>query len=61
GIIYFSNEHFTCRIIQADGTIWFHDGITTGPLLIHYGCLTDTTNLSSCRSKYAVSAFYDHA
>ncbi|KAJ7015909.1 hypothetical protein C8F04DRAFT_984446, partial [Mycena alexandri] len=30
GIIYAGQAHFTCRYIERDGTMWFHDGITTG-------------------------------
>ncbi|KAJ7886457.1 hypothetical protein B0H14DRAFT_2180885, partial [Mycena olivaceomarginata] len=30
GIIYGGFNHFTCRVIQLDGWVWFHDGITTG-------------------------------
>jgi hypothetical protein len=30
GVIYFSGEHFTSRIITKNGMVWFHDGIFTG-------------------------------
>ncbi|KAF8896912.1 hypothetical protein CPB84DRAFT_1681957 [Gymnopilus junonius] len=30
GIIYSGQGHFVSRIIDDQGTIWFHDGITTG-------------------------------
>ena len=29
GIIYLGNEHFTSRLIDDNGMIWYHDGITT--------------------------------
>ncbi|KAF9455434.1 hypothetical protein BDZ94DRAFT_1351343, partial [Collybia nuda] len=58
GIIYFANEHFTCRIIQSDGTVWFHDGITTGRFLTRDGNIGDSINLSSSRTQDAVAAFY---
>lgn len=29
GIVYHGSDHFTCRIIDVSGDIWFHDGITT--------------------------------
>jgi hypothetical protein len=28
GVVYFSQNHFTSRIITQNGQIWFHDGIT---------------------------------
>ncbi|KAI0090052.1 hypothetical protein BDY19DRAFT_870617, partial [Irpex rosettiformis] len=30
GIIYFGDFHFTCRIIDNEGMIWYNDGIQTG-------------------------------
>jgi len=35
GIIYFSGEHFTSRVITRNGMVWFHDGIFTGRSLIY--------------------------
>ena len=35
GIIYFSGEHFTSRIITSNGMVWFHDGIFTGSSLAY--------------------------
>ena len=29
GLIYLGNFHFTCRIIQKNGNVWYHDGIKT--------------------------------
>ncbi|KAJ7859079.1 hypothetical protein B0H14DRAFT_2351362 [Mycena olivaceomarginata] len=29
-VIYSGGEHFTCRIINANGAVWYHDGIGTG-------------------------------
>lgn len=29
GIIYHGSAHFTCRVIDSLGNIWYHDGITT--------------------------------
>ena len=29
GVIYFSDKHFTSRIITRNGMVWFHDGICT--------------------------------
>ena len=30
GIVYHGHNHYTCRIIDVDKSVWFHDGITTG-------------------------------
>ncbi|KAI0083775.1 hypothetical protein BDY19DRAFT_873061, partial [Irpex rosettiformis] len=30
GIIYFGDFHFTCRVIDNNGHIWYNDGIQTG-------------------------------
>ncbi|KAI0083191.1 hypothetical protein BDY19DRAFT_872184, partial [Irpex rosettiformis] len=30
GIIYFGDFHFTCRVIDNNGGIWYNDGIQTG-------------------------------
>ena len=35
GIIYFSGEHFTSRIIARNGLVWFHDGMFTGSSLVY--------------------------
>lgn len=40
GMIYFRGYHFTARIIDANGDIWYHDGIKTernclGPVQLH--------------------------
>ncbi|KAJ7189867.1 hypothetical protein B0H12DRAFT_1040062 [Mycena haematopus] len=29
GVIYHGDLHFTCRIIRANGDVWYHDGIET--------------------------------
>ena len=34
GVVYLGGEHFVSRIINANGVIWFHDGITT-----HSSCI----------------------
>src|SRR6266550_3563957 len=39
GVIYFGNYHFTSRILDKSGLIWFHDGIATGNDVIYEGTL----------------------
>jgi hypothetical protein len=53
GVIYFSCEHFTSRIITNNGMIWFHDGIFTGSRLIH-----EPTNISSVPVTDSILAIY---
>ncbi|KAJ7083509.1 hypothetical protein C8R43DRAFT_909494 [Mycena crocata] len=30
GVVYGADEHFTSRILKANGDLWYHDGIETG-------------------------------
>ncbi|KAF8333781.1 hypothetical protein F5887DRAFT_893062 [Amanita rubescens] len=58
GIIYFSNYHFTSRIIYENGMTWFHDGIATGDNLIYDGMIDTISNRYQCRGKNASIAIY---
>ncbi|KIM48492.1 hypothetical protein M413DRAFT_62862, partial [Hebeloma cylindrosporum] len=59
GVVYYGNNHFTARIILHDGSIWFHDGITTGQTTIYMGSLTlNCPDLNICRGKDASPALY---
>jgi hypothetical protein len=53
GVIYFSNEHFTERVVTSTGMIWYHDGIFTGPSLVY-----ESQDLTSIKIEDAVMAFY---
>lgn len=44
GLIYFGKFHFTCRVVDKHGDVWFHDGIKTGHNLVPEG---NTLNLDS--------------
>ncbi len=56
GIIYFGNEHFTCRIIH-ENNVWFHDGyVNEAP--INHGPLNDLSNLYYHNTKTASAVFY---
>ncbi|KAH8071792.1 hypothetical protein BXZ70DRAFT_903014 [Cristinia sonorae] len=37
GLIYLGCEHFVCRVIDAQGKVWYNDGIETGRLCIEEG------------------------
>jgi hypothetical protein len=39
GMIQFGNFHFTSRIVDRNGGVWFHDGISTGHDLDYEGSL----------------------
>ena len=30
GLIYYKNFHFTCRVVDLDGKIWYNDGKSMG-------------------------------
>jgi hypothetical protein len=59
GIVYHGNNHFTSRIITANGKIWYHDGITTGNICMNEGQLnTSAIDLKNCQGKQLVLAIY---
>ena len=53
GLVYHGDYHFTCRIIDESGNIWFHDGMTTGKFSIKDGKFGSVSqpNLKKCRNK----------
>ena len=59
-VIYFSQNHFTSRIITQTGQIWFHDGVTLQHSMIYEGLL-DTNlcpNIFYSNNGNAVLAIY---
>ncbi|KAF8583875.1 hypothetical protein K439DRAFT_1347478 [Ramaria rubella] len=44
GLIYFGSDHFTARIIDHQGHIWFHDRIATGRTCVYEGPLNEISN-----------------
>ena len=60
GIVYLGSFHFTSRLIESDGTIWYHDGRTTGALCEPDGNVGLMSNgqLRSCRGRALVMAVY---
>jgi hypothetical protein len=60
GIVYFGAFHFTSRIVDCDGSVWFHDGMVTGQACISDGKLRDYTNdeLAVCRGRNAAVVVY---
>jgi len=62
GLVYHGGYHFTCRIIDESGNIWFHDGITTGRISINEGKFGTVSqpNLKECRNKQLCLVIYGH-
>ena len=53
GVIYYSNNHFTCHVITSTGMVWFHDGMLTGQSLTY-----ESDNLATICTDRATMAFY---
>ena len=60
GITYYRQYHFTARVIQNNGFVWYHDGLATGRNLEYEGTLGNLldNNLSICEGRYASVAMY---
>ncbi|KAJ7703482.1 hypothetical protein B0H14DRAFT_2416450 [Mycena olivaceomarginata] len=61
GIIYGGLNHFTCRVVQLDGGVWFLDGITTGRSTVrdfHYYKIVRKLDLHTCHEKLAIAVIY---
>ena len=62
GLVYHGGYHFTCRIVDESGNIWFNDGITTGRISIKDGKFGSVSqpNLKECRNKKLCLVIYGH-
>ena len=60
GTVYHGDNHFTSRFISSNGTIWYHDGITTGRQCIEERnlCMTNSEYFIRCKEKDFVFAVY---
>lgn len=60
GIVYFSNAHFTARIMTTVGDVLYHDGIVTGRDTPYETKLADITesDLSKCKTAIATLSIY---
>ncbi|KAJ7882877.1 hypothetical protein B0H13DRAFT_1623774, partial [Mycena leptocephala] len=61
GIMYRGKNHFTCKFIDRQGEIWFHNGITTRSTCtpeVNIATVTNLLNLHSCGTKKAVAVVY---
>ena len=59
GVIYFGDFHFTARVC-AEGSVWFHDGMTTGRGCTYEKKLAEfaDSELSTCRGKCLTLVIY---
>ena len=53
GVVYFSCDHFTSRVIAKNGMIWYHDGLLTGSRLIY-----ESVDISSIPMEESILAIY---
>ena len=62
GLVYHGGYHFTCRIIDESGNIWFHDGMTTGRSTLKEGKFGSVSqpNLKECGNKQLCLVIYGH-
>jgi hypothetical protein len=60
GLVYHGGYHFTCRIIDESGNIWFRDGITTGRMSTREGQIGSISqpNLQECKNKQLCLVIY---
>jgi hypothetical protein len=59
GAIYFGDFHFTTCVF-AEGSVWFHDGMTTGRGCTYEKKLSEFTDseLSTCNGKHLTLVMY---
>ncbi|KAH9960591.1 hypothetical protein BGW80DRAFT_1182264 [Lactifluus volemus] len=53
GVIYFSCDHFTARVVNCNGMVWFHDGLFTGKRLVY-----ESSNMSSIPTGDSILVIY---
>ncbi|KAK7026925.1 hypothetical protein R3P38DRAFT_2527174 [Favolaschia claudopus] len=41
GAVYSGGKHFTCRVIDSDGSVWYNDGIETGRRSLFEGLMSE--------------------
>ena len=61
GITYFGSFHYTSRVIDEHGDVWYHDGISTGAKCMAEGKkLKDMSDqeLQTCKNKTIGLAIY---
>ena len=64
GIIYYADNHFTAHFKSADGTTWYHDGISTQHSLIlqplHISQMTTAVVAIYCQNSQLATVPHPH-
>ncbi|KAI0038890.1 hypothetical protein FA95DRAFT_1504938 [Auriscalpium vulgare] len=60
GIVYHGDAHFTVRLVTDNGTLWYHDGISTGKSCIEDGKISAINDIYSCRGRKASVLIYSN-
>ena len=55
--MYHSQDHFTSRFIIEMGSVWYHDGLSTGQQMEHEGNV-NMIDFGTCRLRVATCAIY---
>ncbi|KAF8224293.1 hypothetical protein L208DRAFT_1159131, partial [Tricholoma matsutake] len=48
GVIYHLNDHFTLCFIMESGSVWYHDGMSTGCEMENEGDIVNIPDLGTC-------------
>ncbi|KAF8220988.1 hypothetical protein L208DRAFT_1330708 [Tricholoma matsutake] len=58
GVVYHLHDHFTSCFITETGTVWYHDGMSTGQQMEQEGNYVNMINFQTCWSHLATCAIY---
>ncbi|KAF8227153.1 hypothetical protein L208DRAFT_1298091, partial [Tricholoma matsutake] len=58
GVIYHVNDHFTSCFITESGSVWYHDGMSTGHEMENEGDVVNIPDLRTCHCHVATFAVY---
>lgn len=60
GVVYYKSLHYTTRIIDKDGTVWFNDSITCNNYFTAQGNINMFSNeqILNCKGAVATSLIY---
>jgi hypothetical protein len=48
GVMYHLEDHFTLRFITESGSVWYHDGMSTGQQMENEGNFVDMIDIGTC-------------
>ncbi|KAF8225748.1 hypothetical protein L208DRAFT_1504222, partial [Tricholoma matsutake] len=58
GVMYHLEDHFILRFITESGSVWYHDGMSTGQQMENEGNFVDMIDIGTCQSRIATCAIY---